>query len=117
VFWCGDKQQCSPSGTECLLSHNCPNYCGTFSNCGDCSQAMGCGWCDDTGVCADVSESTCFFAHTCTSTKHESKKCGFNGGAFVGGMFFVIGLVVLGVGGYLFYRWRSGRKFDYRELK
>jgi len=53
-------------------------------------------------------------AHTCVKT--PEKKCSFDGGAFVGGMFLVIGLIILGVGGYAFWRYRTGAKTSYREL-
>lgn len=115
--WCGDKQECHPQGTNCFLAHSCPNYCSTYLSCDVCSAARGCGWCDDSQTCADVSVTSCFYAHTCSSSGIVVKKCGFNGAAFVGGMFLVIGIAVLAVGGYIFYRWKTGRKFDYRELK
>jgi hypothetical protein len=46
-----------------------------------------------------------------------SGKCGFDGGSFVGGMFLVIGLIVVGGAAYLFYRWKTGRKILYTELR
>jgi len=118
--WCDDTKSCKPTGTGCFASHTCSNYCDTYTSCTSCSMARGCGWCDDTQSCNDLSTSTCFLSHTCSAPNPPPvvpPKCGFNGGSFVGGMFFVIALVVLCVGGYLFYRWRTGRKFDYRELK
>jgi len=59
----------------------------------------------------------CFYTHTCSKKDLKVPGCGFNGGAFVGGMFLVIGIIVLIAGIYFFYRWKTGRKFDYRELK
>jgi len=35
---------------------------------------------------------------------------------FVGGMFLGIGLVAIGVGGYLFYKWKMGKRPAYSEL-
>jgi len=43
--------------------------------------------------------------------------CAFDGGAFVGGMFLGIGLVAIGIGAFLFYRWKVGKKATYSELK
>lgn len=43
--------------------------------------------------------------------------CKFDGGAFVGGMFLGIGLVAIGIGGFLFYRWKMGSRNAYNELK
>jgi len=123
--WCENTQDCQPTGTGCLAALNCVAFCNQFSSCTECNKVRGCGWCDDTNVCGDVSTTNCFYSHTCnapppptpTPSPTPAPKCGFNGGAFVGGMFFVIGVAVLIVGAYLFYRWRTGRKFDYRELK
>jgi len=54
-------------------------------------------------------------SHSCKATPAE--KCGFDGGAFVGGMFLGIGLIAIGIGGYLFYRWKvGGGRGAYREL-
>jgi len=52
-------------------------------------------------------------AHTCDG---KEKSCGFDGGAFVGGMFLVIGLIAVGGGGYAFYRHRNGKKLSYNTL-
>jgi len=52
--------------------------------------------------------------HTCGP---QNNQCGFDGGAFVGGMFLVIGIVLLAVGGWMFYRWKTGKKILYTELK
>jgi hypothetical protein len=44
------------------------------------------------------------------------KSCEFDGGAFVGGMFLGIGLVAIGIGAFLFYRWKMGSRPGYSEL-
>jgi len=72
----------------------------------------GCNWCDDISLCVDSDKSTCNVALTC-----GYGSCGFDGGAFVGGMCLGIGLVAIGIGGFLFYRWRTGKKATYSELK
>jgi hypothetical protein len=72
----------------------------------------GCGWCEASSACVDSDKSSCLLAHSCS----DNGKCGFDGGAFVGGMFLGIGLVAIGVGGYLFYRWKMGNKPAYSEL-
>jgi hypothetical protein len=76
----------------------------------------GCGWCESTSSCVDVDESTCLFAHTCFPNNGGGNSCKFDGGAFVGGMFLGIGLVAIGIGGFLFYRWKMGKKPGYSEL-
>lgn len=44
-------------------------------------------------------------------------KCGFDGAAFVGGMFLVIGCIFIAVLAYIFYRWKTGKHILYTELK
>jgi len=64
------------------------------------------------GACA-------FFAHGCSPTPfNKPTHCkSFDGGSFVGGMFLVIGLLILGVGGFMFYRYKTGKKVLYQELR
>jgi hypothetical protein len=58
------------------------------------------------------------FAHSCQSAPVIPPKTGgFDGGSFVGGMFLVIGIIVICGAGYLFYRWKTGRKILYTELR
>jgi len=45
------------------------------------------------------------------------KTGGFDGGSYVGGMFTVIGLIVVAGAAYLFYRWKTGKKILYTELR
>jgi len=60
------------------------------------------------GTCKSVETNTC---------DAPSLKGGFDGGAFVGGMFLVIGLIVLGVLAFIIYRWKTGKKILYTELR
>jgi hypothetical protein len=53
------------------------------------------------------------FAHSCSDS---NGKCGFDGGAFVGGMFLGLGLCAIGIGGFLFYRFKMNKKPGYSEL-
>jgi len=81
------------------------------TTCESCNARKGCGWCSTTNVCVDVISSTCsgLWVHACGTTPvTPPQKCGFDGGAFVGGMFLVIGLIVLGVLAFIVYRWKSG---------
>jgi len=60
----------------------------------------------------------CLITHTCGSTPvPPAQECNFDGGAFVGGMFLVIGLIVLVVLAVIFYRWKTGKKVLYTELR
>jgi hypothetical protein len=84
--------------------------------------ANGCGWCPSSpgSKCLDVDKSKCggLWAHSCQPTPiAPPQKCGFDGGSFVGGMFLVIGLIVVAGVAYLFYRWKTGRKILYTELR
>jgi len=68
----------------------------------------------------DKSKGKCdtLIAHSCDPTPiSPPQKCGFDGGSFVGGMFLVIGVIVVGGVAYLFYRWKTGRKILYTELR
>jgi len=74
-------------------------------------EKSGCGWCDDNDKCSDYEETPCkSFAHGCDS----DSDCGFDGGAFVGGMFLVIGVGLLAGGAYMFYRYKT--QTQYKEL-
>jgi len=114
-IWCqngecrrkGDTVQC----TE-ISAGNCNTYCAYFSDCFSCNVIPGCNWCDDISLCVDSDKSTCHVALAC-----GGPMCAFDGGAFVGGMFLGIGLVAIGIGAFLFYRWKVGKKATYSELK
>jgi len=113
--WCSQQKSCEIKGTACLMAHTCESYCNGITSCDACNQLQGCVWCGDSKICADVSTATCFFAHTCVPDNGSS--CGFNGGAFVGGMFLVIVLAGILGAGWAFYQWRSGARVHYTELK
>jgi len=106
----GDLELCSPVATG-----QCSAYCGFFSDCNSCNVLPGCGWCEDTSKCVDMDVQDCMFAHTCSAS--SGSKCKFDGGAFVGGMFLGIGLVIIGIGGFLFYKWKTSGRNAYNELK
>jgi len=114
--WCTNTETCESIGSSaCLVAHSCNSYCGLFTDCHNCGRKKGCGWCEDSNTCVDASSSTCLLVHSCTST---NQNCGgFDGGSFVGGMFLVIGIIALSVGGYIFYRWRVGKRVTYTELR
>jgi len=101
------------------LSGSCTDWCSYLKSCSDCNDAEGCGWCSATGVCINVisKSSTCpgLWVHSCEPI--PGTHCAFDGGAFVGGMFLVIGLLVLGALAYIVYRWKTGRKILYTELR
>lgn len=122
--WCENvnaKPRCQPTSTAtCSKAPSCAGFCSQFSNCGLCNQISGCAWCDDVGgYCADLEGTCSFYAHGCSPTPIiKPTHCkSFDGGSFVGGMFLVIGLLILGVGGVLFYRWKTGKKILYQELR
>jgi len=122
--WCENldaQPRCQPTTTAtCQKAPSCAGYCAQFTNCGLCNQISGCSWCDDNaGYCADLEGSCTFYAHGCAPTPIvKPTHCkSFDGGSFVGGMFLVIGLLILAVGGYMFYRYKTGHKFSYQELK
>lgn len=119
--WCSDLEMCvaKTDPRKCLTpsSGDCNAYCNIFSdNCDVCSSKKGCKFCGDTKKCYKTSDP-CLTAHTCPKEKSSSNKKGFDGGSFVGGMFLVIGVIGLGIAGFLFYRWQTGRGATYTELK
>jgi len=116
--WCSKTSSCELAETAtCLMAHTCESYCNGVMLCDACGQLPGCVWCDDSKLCADASTATCFFTHSCDFTPPSGPDCGFNGGAFVGGMFLVIVLVALLGAGFAFYKWRAGARISYTELK
>jgi len=113
--WCQNgecRRKGQTNGCMIIPSNQCDQYCGYFSSCADCNVIPGCNWCDDVGGCVDSDTSVCKADFDC-----QGATCGFDGGAFVGGMFLGIGLVAIAIGGFLFYRWRMGKKAAYSELK
>ena len=50
------------------------------------------------------------------SPDDSGENCGFDAGAFVGGMFLVIGLLILAMIGYFVYVYKFGRKASYNQL-
>jgi len=122
--WCSNIQACRQRGADpgCIIPHqnSCDTYCNTATTCDTCGKRIGCGWCTSAQTCVDAATSSCATAHTCPSGGGGGavcKTCGFDGGSFVGGMFLVIGLIVLLVGGYLFFKWKTTRRVSYTELR
>jgi len=114
--WCTNSESCEAvDSSSCLAAHSCNAYCGLSQDCRSCARKKGCGWCEESSACVDASSSACLLAHSCFTPSGSS--CGFDGGSFVGGMFLVIGIIVISGGGYLFYRWRVGSKVSYTELR
>jgi hypothetical protein len=118
--WCETNQSCQPYGHACdMKTHQCAAYCALFTpdGCETCSNVRGCAWCENLGQCGDLyTTPNCLFTHICNEPPATSS-CSFDGAAFVGGMFLIIGLLLLAVGGYYFYQWKTGRRFTYTELK
>jgi len=63
-----------------------------------------------------MATNNCFFAQGCGSGI-TVKKGGFDAGSFVGGMFLVIGLIVLGGGAFVVYKWKFSNRPSYTELR
>jgi len=101
---------------QVVFAHTCDSYCASMTFCESCNQARGCAWCETSSSCVDVSTSTCLFAHTCTSPTPPTS-CGFRAGDFLGGMFLMLVLFLIAFAGLAFYRWRTGSRPAYTELK
>jgi len=111
--WCDESETCLElTDNSCtFMSHSCTSYCSFATTCDSCNGMRGCAWCE-SGNCVDVASTNCLIAHSCAA----AETCGFDGGAFVGGMFLSWGLLALGVGGWFFYRWKVANKRAYTEL-
>jgi len=95
------------------IVYGCSSVCAKISNCGNCAGTRGCGWCDDRKMCvgADQQFSNCFLSHSCPELS------GFRAGSFIGGMFLVIGLGVVGFGILYAYRYfQKSKGADYAEV-
>lgn len=101
------KGNCDSTSDE--LTNSCP--CSAFKqSCEACSAQEGCGWCDGgKGGCVDLSlNPSCPVVHTCLTCPSSH---GFNAGSFVGGLFLMLGIVVLLAGSYfLITNYRAGRQ-------
>jgi len=128
---CLDEDGCKwcdgPGGAFCsdncgsgFQSETCLGYCNalTVGGCSSCVSHTGCVWCGDTKSCVDADQAKgCLIAHQCDGKVAVSGgKCGFDGGAFVGGMFLIIGIAILGGGGYAFYKYKTGKGSTYNQL-
>jgi len=74
----------------------------------------GCGWCQTSGTCNDVASdnSGCTYSPIC-----GLPECKFAGGTFVGGMFLILGVVLLAGGAIWLYKWKNSKQVMYSELK
>jgi len=117
--WCEDNGgKCQSQQDKCnFASHTCLEICHVFDSCDSCNKYPGCGWCNGNCLDTDTEQCSGLWQHGCLAPTPISTKCGFDGSAFVGGMFLVIGIIVLGVLAYIVYRWRSGKKILYTELR
>jgi len=110
--WCDNTASCmiSPAPASCQITHSCMSYCQSVQSCETCNQVKGCGWCGDSSTCISVDDASCAFVHSCIVPPPVVLPQQFDAGAFVGGMFLIIGILILAVGGYFFSRWRTGKK-------
>jgi len=119
--WCSSMQKCidiDVVGCDAGVAHTCPTdpkLCNVRKTCEACTGIPGdpCAWCPSTQECIDVNfqESKC----AAEGRIMEFYKCSrpFAAGAFVGGMFLVIGVLVLAVVGYFVWIRVRGRRANY----
>eukprot|EP01119_Soliformovum_irregulare_P005559 TRINITY_DN17301_c0_g1_i1.p1 TRINITY_DN17301_c0_g1~~TRINITY_DN17301_c0_g1_i1.p1 ORF type:complete len:406 (-),score=12.90 TRINITY_DN17301_c0_g1_i1:8-1159(-) len=122
--WCGSSKQCMSkqmalkNNSGCMAAHSCPSYCQGYSDCGSCNGVLGCAWCGSSNQCIDKDKTTdCLLTLTCDAIPIDPTCPSFSGKSFVGGMFLIIGLMVVGVAAFAFYRWYTGKKILYTELR
>jgi len=116
--WCeGPSENYCADSCPTFEALTCLSYCNalTVGGCQSCNAHTGCAWCNDHKTCVDADKTGgCMVALSCKESGQE--KCGFDGGAFVGGMFLIIGLAVVGGGGYYFYKYKTGKSSSYNQL-
>eukprot|EP01092_Planopodium_desertum_P014783 TRINITY_DN75730_c0_g1_i1.p3 TRINITY_DN75730_c0_g1~~TRINITY_DN75730_c0_g1_i1.p3 ORF type:complete len:289 (+),score=40.47 TRINITY_DN75730_c0_g1_i1:920-1786(+) len=116
--WCDDggpPGKCTDSTATCsFVAHSCTDtVCDGVTTCADCINTESCSWCAEDSSCKGAQTTCLFLSHTC---EKEPKGKGFSAGSFVGGMFLVIGLGLLAVGGYFGYRYYKKRASNYTEV-
>jgi len=107
--WCPSSLTClEPSTASCsvkLATTNCT--CALYQDCNSCNTQESCGWCEKgtyKNTCVGIG-SSCMLTHSgeCPVATHRA----FDAPSFVGGMFLVIGIVIIGAGVYYGYRYFS----------
>jgi len=105
--WCDSSKSCvHKMGTACGLSQSCEFSCSRAAHsCEVCAKVAGCGWCPAHQTCMDINtlRSVCAVTTQCPVAPVPCPKK-FDGGSFVGGMFLSIGIGILGLAGFVFYR-------------
>ena len=116
--WCSDTKKCHElHEASCLNVLNCDAFCESAKDCSSCNAISGCGWCSKDKKCLESS-----LPGKCKDDAWDfvcnNSHCGFDGGSFAGGMFLIIGLLLIGVGGFFGYRyWQNRQNPSYTELK
>jgi len=105
--WCSsDNPSCistsAMSKCDGLITHSCKATCNSYMNCAPCVNDENCGWCTTDAKCYPLTQGPT----GCTPLAHgcNFQQAGFDAGSFVGGMFLVIGIVV--IGGLVFFLYR-----------
>jgi len=111
--WCAAKNKCVDTDSDpCQIVVDCPEECLIRLNCDACmnvNSTQKCAWCSDAqgNKCIDTRVQSCL--------KPVSSKCphvsSFDGGSFVGGIFFMLGLLLLGVMGVFAYMKVKGKQY------
>jgi len=126
--WCESDNTCKRTEDRALclnnaIVHTCSNSCnylGRGTTCAGCNAQRGCAWCQNPKgeSCINLDTETCLAGAVIENcgVVVEGKK-GFDGGSFVGGMFLIIGLFAISAIAYLVWRWKTGRKILYTELR
>lgn len=68
---------------------------------------------DPSTSCVNLQDATCQLTHTCGRTSRGSH---FNAGSFVGGMFVMLGAIVLLAGAYFLYTNWASRRNAYQQV-
>jgi len=117
--WCvsGNNQSCT-AFTNCTQTQQtitCDAACKLLTSCQSCTVQAGCGWCPSKGICVglDSTDNVCKnnVVYACPNQIPS-----FSGASFVGGMFLVIGLGIVGAIFFFGYRYYKKRQQNYSEV-
>jgi len=107
--WC--NAQCQPVTTcnalKAEILENCDADCKTMLGCEPCLLRTGCSWCSNRNTCEG--KDIVHLGPSCTEATDCPRPSSFDGPSFIGGMFLVIGLVLLVGGSVLLYRFYRRR--------
>lgn len=114
--WCDDSRSCvHRAGSMCNTTFSCEFSCSRAGkSCDVCTKVDGCGWCAKTDTCMDINTNigTCDVSIQCAGGgPAPCPKKKFDSGSFVGGMFLSIGVGLIFIAIFVFYKKRQNKQY------